>query len=395
MGEKEQILLNALQLHFKEAVDLSLSLSDHPETAYKEYDSSKRIAQLLQKNGFQVTYPFAGYDTAFCGVLDNGEGPDVAFLVEYDALPGIGHGCGHNLHGALSVLAGLAFTELKDSFKGKLYIIGTPAEEENGAKIGMAEQGIFDSMSLAVMMHSWPGKYSLPNMDVLSLACYVIDFHGQSAHSVSSPWFAKSALAAGRKFLDLIDARRECFTPDIHVNSVILDGGTAPNIIPDFCRIRTEFRTASLKKLKEMDEAVKKCAQAAAMALDCTVTFKPGLDNFFDMVRVPVLENSVSELFRTYKKLPGPVLAPTGSSDMGNISYRCPSIQPLLSITEENMALHTTEFRNAARTEYAHESMLQGAAVLVDLALRIYNEPGYLESVKASWETALNQKKDL
>ena len=390
--EKGQVL-QALEKHYHKAAALSLDLSDHPELPYEEYESSRKIAEILKEAGFQVTYPYAGYDTAFCGYLDNGQGPSAALLVEYDALPGIGHGCGHNLLGALSVLSGLGLMELKDSFKGKLYVIGTPAEEENGAKIGMAEQGIFDGMSLAAMMHSTAGGLSVPDMDELSLRCYVVDFHGKTAHAVGAPWEGKSALAAGRKFLDLIDARRECFTPDVHVNSVILDGGKAPNIIPDFCQIRMEFRTDSMKKLEVMDEAIRKCANAAAMALDCTVTLTPGLSDFFDMVRTVPLENTVAQLLEKYGEKVGPIEAPSGSSDVGNVSYRCPAIQPLIAVTEETMALHTAEFRNACRTEAAHQAMLSGAAVLTELFLKIYNEPEFCEKVKESWEAALSRKK--
>lgn len=388
---KQQIRSAVLQ-HLPEAQALSDSLAKQPEISYEEYESSRKFAELLAQAGFDVTYPYAGYDTAFCACLDNGEGPGVAILAEYDALPEIGHACGHNLHGALSALTGMALMDLKDCFKGKLYIIGTPAEEENGAKIGMASQGIFDDLSLAVMMHSWAGGRSLPNMDVLSLRCYVAEFHGETAHAVAAPWCGKSALAAARKFLDLIDARRECFTPDIHVNAVILDGGKAPNIIPDYAKIRMEFRTSSLARLEEVDEMIKKCANAAAMALDCTVSLSFGLSDFYDMVRVPALETSVADYLEEFGKAVGAVQPATGSSDMGNVSYHCPSIQPLLSITDENLALHTPAFRDATQKPPAYEALADGAGVLCALILETFRNPDFRGRVYRDWKQELKNK---
>lgn len=383
----------SVEKHLEDAWHLSAQLREQPELPYEEYESSKKMVQVLKNAGFDVTYPFAGYDTAYSAVLDCGEGPSVAVLAEYDALPDIGHGCGHNLHGALSVLTGLALSDMKDSFRGKLYVIGTPAEEEDGAKIGMARQGIFDDMSLAMMMHSWGGGISLPDMDVLSLRCYVVEFHGESAHAVAAPWCGKSALAAGRKFLDLIDARRECFTPDIRVNAVILDGGKAPNIIPDYTKLRMEFRTGSMARLEEADAMIRKCAQAAAMALDCTVTLSSGLSDFADMVLNPVLEHEVRLLLEEAGHTVGSVAPATGSSDMGNVSYRCPSIQPLLSITDDALALHTAAFRDATGKAQAKEALKQGACVLAALALKTFNDESFRESVHTAFLAALEAKK--
>ena len=160
--ESLSYIQEAVKKHEKEAAALSDHLAANPEVAYEEFNSSRAMADLLKQAGFQVTYPFAGYDTAFCGVLDNGDGPSVAILTEYDALPGIGHGCGHNLHGSLSILTGLTLMELKEHFRGKVYVVGTPAEEASGAKITMASDGIFDEMDLAVMMHSGPGGVCMP-----------------------------------------------------------------------------------------------------------------------------------------------------------------------------------------------------------------------------------------
>lgn len=384
---------SAVEAHLDRAWKLSGDLRDHPELPYEEFESSRIMTEMLKEAGFKVTYPFAGYDTAFCAELDQGEGPSVAILAEYDALPEIGHGCGHNLHGSLSILTGLALMDLKDSFKGKVSIIGTPAEEEDGAKIGMAKQGIFDDMSLAVMMHSFAGGESMPDMDVLSLRCYVVEFFGETAHAVACPWQGKSALAAGRKFLDLIDARRECFTPDIHVNAVILDGGKAPNIIPDYTKIRMEFRTSSMVRLESVDTMVKKCADAAAMALDCKVTLSSGLSDFADMVLNSVLESEVTSLLTQVGQKVGSVIPPTGSSDVGNVSYRCPAIQPLISITDEMLALHTAAFRDATAAPAAKTALAQGASVLTALALKTLNDDTFREEVYSTYLAALEQKK--
>ena len=185
-----------------------------PVTIPVEIEGSITLKNALTEAGFTIQSGLAGIPTAFSGSYGSGK-PVIGFLGEFDALSGLsqeagitekkpiaeggnGHGCGHNLHGALSVLSGLGLMELKDSFKGKLYVIGTPAEEENGAKIGMAQQGIFDDMALAAMMHSTSGGLSVPDMDELSLRCYVVDFHGKTAHAVGAPWEGRSALAAGK-----------------------------------------------------------------------------------------------------------------------------------------------------------------------------------------------------
>lgn len=370
----------AVKRHLDQAKQLSRYLRENPEVSDQEFESSRKIVKILQEAGFAVTYPYAGYATAFHALFDNGEGPEVAVLTEYDALPEIGHGCGHNLHGALSVLTGLALKDLKDSFKGKLHVIGTPAEEENGAKIGMAAQGIFDPMSLAIMMHSWSGGKSRADMDALSLRCYTVEFYGKTAHAVSAPWEGRSALAAARKFLDLIDARRECFTPDIHVNSIVVDGGRAPNIIPDHTKLRMEFRTSTIKKLEQVDEMVRKCADGAALALDCSVKFTTVFE-FADMVRNITLEDEAIRQFEALGMMTAPVEAASGSSDVGNVSYHCPSIQPLIAITDDNYALHTTEFRDATALPQAEQAMENGACILASMALKVFNDKEFRERV--------------
>lgn len=378
-------LIRAVEKHHSLAVELSDDLYAHPELPDHEFRSSEKIVELLKNAGYEVEYPYLDYPTGFRAVLDNGEGPSVAILVEYDALPGLGHACGHNVHGSMSVLAALALMDIRDKFKGRLYVFGTPAEEENGAKVGMAERGAFDNFALAIMIHSWSGGVSRPNMDVLSLKCYLVEFKGLAAHAAGGPWEGHSALAAARKFLDLIDARRECFTPDIRVNGVITDGGKYPNILPDRAEVRLEFRTDSIAKLKLMDEMIQKCANGAAMALDCEVNFTEGFDSFADMVRVPVLERAVTELMDEMNLTCGETLAPTGSSDVGNVSYHCPTVQPLLAICDAPYALHTVEFRDETINPAAHDAISSGSKLIASLVLRTFTDVEFRQTVYDSY----------
>lgn len=393
MSENINLMVHrAAERHFEIARNLSDSLWAAPELSGAEYESSKAIAEILRRAGYDVEYPYLGFDTAFNAVLGGGAGPKAAILVEYDALPEIGHACGHNLHGALSVLTGLILAELKDSFQGSVYVVGTPAEEDDGAKIGMSEKGIFDGMALAAMMHSSSGGVSQPDMDALSLRCYRVEFKGRTAHSAAAPWEGRSALTAARKFMDLIDARRECFTPDIRVSGIITDGGKATNIIPDRAEIRVEFRTASMKKLELLDAAILKCAKGSAMAFDCEVSWEKAVSDFADMVRVPLLESEAARLMAEKGLRVGEVSPPIGSTDVGNVSYRCPSIQPLLSITEEPLALHTVKFADATKKAPAYSAMQVGAETLALLVLRVMNDESFRTAVQSEFASCRSAK---
>jgi amidohydrolase len=394
MEEKDvsRCVREAVEKHAQAAKALSDDLGDHPEISAGEFESSKKIVAILEKAGYKVEFPYCGMETAFRAVLDRGSGPSVALMVEYDALPVVGHGCGHNLHGSLSVLSALALMDQGDLFTGKLYIVGTPNEEVDGGKISMAEKGAFDGLALATMMHSTSRGLCQADMDALSLRSYTMEFFGRSAHAVAAPWAGRSALAAARKFLDLIDARRECFTPDIHVNAIITDGGRAVNVIPEHAVIRIEFRTASMAALASVDDMIMKCAKGAALALDCEVKWTQNHDDFADMVRIKTLEDEVEGLFTSRGAKMEPVSPPIGSTDVGNVSYRCPTVQPLIAITGENLALHTREFAAATKTPSAFEAMKTGAEILAVLALKVFRDSEFRNKIQQEFKESLEKK---
>ena len=393
----KELIKSAVKANAAAAKALSDDIFAHPEIAEKEYETSRKLVEMLKSHGFEVEYPFMerklGYGTAFRALLDCGEGPSAAILVEYDALPGLGHACGHNLHGCMAVLAGIALAELKSRFSGKLYVIGTPAEEDIGAKVMMSSAGVFDDMAVAIMIHCSSGIGSQAAMDLFSLRCIDVEFFGKTAHAAESPWKGQNALTAARKFMDLLDARRQCFTPDVRLSSIVTSGGMASNIIPEYAKLRTEFRTMSMGSLEQLDDAVKKCAQAAALALDCQYKITCDTPDFYDMVRVKSLENAVCDLFIETDEPIVEVSTPSGSSDMGNVSYRCPAVQPMLSISDEKLALHTAEFAQATLGEKAASALEKGAYIMAALALRALTDEVFRNEIAEDFKKSVAAKK--
>lgn len=389
--ELHDILTQAVAAGAAEAEGLVRYMYEHPEIAKEEKLSSQAIVKILRDNGFTVTYPFMeaelGYDTAFLAVLENGEGPKATILTEYDALPEIGHGCGHNTNAAMSVLAGTALMRLKDHWKGTLYLVGTPAEEAEGAKMQMAESGVFDGMDIAIMIHAGSAGVSYVDMEALSLRSYTVSFSGQTAHAAASPWSGRNALTAARKFLDLLDSRRDSFHPFAIASSIILEGGQAPNVVPDHATIRLELRADSMEHLEEMDRITRNCAKGAAIALDCTESFTKDFMDFYDMVRVPALEEKIGALLVREGETLAPIVG-SGSSDVGNVSYHCPTIQPMLCITKENCAAHTVALRDATVTDFGLSQMRKGAGVISETILDIFNHPEFREQVRKDFEEA-------
>jgi len=386
MLENIDLVRQTVEKHKPIAVKLSDELAAAPELSGEEYEASRKIAGILKKAGFAVEYPFDGLETAFKATLDNGEGPSVALMVEYDALPGIGHGCGHNLHGAMSVLAGLALADLKKIFSGKLYVIGTPDEEKKGSKIKMASDGVFDGMDIAIMIHC-SSEISVPAKAFLSLMDCNYTFTGQTAHASAAPWKGRNALTAARKFLDLLDARRESYTPDMRVSSIIVDGGETPNVIPETAVVKVEFRAQTAAGLKRVEDIVLKCAKGASIALDCKMNWEYDFPiAYFDLLPNDTVENAVRGIFDDLGISYKTGLPPTGSSDVGNVSYRCPVSHPALAIADEPLIGHTVEFAAATQKPRAYERLATGARALAHLALRTWNDADFRNSMRSEFE---------
>lgn len=367
------------------AVQLNDWLADHPELSGQEYESSKRIAQLLEREGFRVELPFAGYDTAFKAVKGaGGHSRKIALLAEYDALPGVGHACGHCTSGSISVLAGIALAPLQELLDADIHIIGTPMEETDGAKCKMTEDGVFDGCDMAIMIHMM--NHNCVDMKFLAMDAYRYRFRGQSAHAAAEPWKGRNALNGAQLMLHAVDMLRQHVTPDVRMHAVYTNGGLAPNVVPDTAELEIYLRAAHRDVLDSVAARVDKCAEGAAVATETTWE-KWAVQRPYDNIKRN--ETGVEQLGEIYAEfgLKTRVNEPSGSSDIGNVSMVCPTFHPTLKIAEENVAIHSPEFAAAVKSEAAHEAIALGAKILALQVIRIFTDEEKTRRLREDFES--------
>lgn len=362
--------------------ELSLDLHAHPELAMREHRSAGVLREWLAAEGFAVRAPVAGLDTAFVAEAGSG-GPVIAYLLEYDALPDIGHGCGHNLIAA----GGLgAATALLRAFKGTglpgtLRVIGTPGEEGRGGKVIELDAGIFDDVDAALMFH--PGSTTTMVRHATATQPMTVRFHGKSAHAAGSPTEGRSALAAMIQLFTSVDAMRQ-FLPDLsRVHGVITDGGKAANVIPAYAEGEFQVRAITTGQTLEHVDRFVACAEAAAKATGTTVEIERH-PLYAERKNNRVMAGRVGlYLERQGTEVREPVLrGGTGSSDIGNVSLKLPTIHPYLRITDRAVPGHSPELAEAAATPFAQEAMLAMATALAKTGADLFLEPGMLDAAK-------------
>lgn len=363
----------------------------NPEIGNQEFFASRALSLLLGSAGFQLQHNIAGHETGFIAGKSSGkQGPTIAFLAEYDALPGLGHACGHNLIGTISVAAAIALSETIEEIGGEIVVFGTPAEEggPNGsAKASYVKAGLFNNIDAALMIHP-SGKTATTSP---SLAVDPLDFHfyGKSAHAAASPEEGINALDAVIQLYNGINALRQQLPSDVKIHGVITEGGKAPNIIPDYASARFFIRAATRKRCVEITEKVRNIEQGAALATGTTVKinqFQNEIDELlvtktFNEVVAEELENLGEDVNR--KERLG-----IGSTDAGNVSQVVPTVHPYIKIGPDNLVAHTNEFREAARSELGDKALVTSAKVLAYVAYRLITEEGMLDQIKEEFRGA-------
>lgn len=381
---KKHAYLN-IESYKKLCNDLNDYLADNPEVSGEEFESSRKIVEILRGQGYQVEFPFAGYETAFKATYgDKKHSRKIAIMTEYDALPGIGHACGHCISAAISILTGLSLKEMQEDLDVDIDIIGTPIEETDGAKCTMVKKGVFDQYDMALMVHLYGENLLAPRLQALD--SYIYKFYGKSAHAAAAPWEGQNALNGVQLMFHATDMLRQHVKPDVRMHGVVRDGGLAPNIVPETASAEFYIRSMSREYLNDLMKKIDDCARGAAVATQTTfekITTAESYDNLKEN------HTGMSVLAEIYDEL-GLELGDTekvfGSSDAGNVSMVCPTFHPILQIVDPTVAIHTREFADAVKSPRAYEAIIKGSKILILQILKIFTDRDKFEAMKSDFE---------
>ena len=359
----KELLFNEGQ-NLKEVLcEISEYIYHNPELGNQEFKSSEKLISFLEEHNFIVEREFLGLKTAFRAVYDsNKPGLTVGYLCEYDALPEIGHGCGHNMIGTMSAGAGVILSKILDQVGGRVIVYGTPAEETDGAKVIFAEQGVFEALDAAMMLH--PSDKTCASGT--STAIYPLQFRykGKTAHAASCPQDGINALNSVIQLFNGIDALRQHVTSDVRMHGIITNGGVAANIVPDEAVAQFYFRAARKETVMELVEKVKNIAQGAALMTGATLEMER-FELPYDDLRT---HENLSEAFNENLRILGiediEENEDFGSSDIGNVSHIVPTIHPNIGISNCRVIGHSREMADATISELGHERLLIGTLAL-------------------------------
>lgn len=364
-----------------ELVELANKLHNNPETKFVEYKASKWLREAAERGGFEAQQPVGELDTAFKATFHGEAGPTIAFLSEYDALPGLGHACGHNLIGTASLGAAIGMVKGLDSIPGTIQLIGTPGEEGGGGKVILADAGVFDGVDVAMMFH--PSGQTVLYKYALARRKLKIEFFGKAAHSAGCPEKGRNALEATLLTFASINSLRQHMISSSRIHGIITDGGKAPNIVPDYSASLFYVRAMDDNYCDDLLERVEDCAQSAAIATGTEVqmemqgAYKTLITN---MTLAETFKQNLEQLGWQFDNVPPD--QSIGSTDMANVSHVVPAIHPYLSIGPEDLAGHSTEFAAAAASDKGHQAMITAAKAMAMTAVDILFRPSLLAKIR-------------
>lgn len=368
-----------------ELEQVSRDIYANPEIAYEEHKAVGWLTELLKRHGFSVEVGVASTPTAFVATRRQGDGPAIAFLSEYDALRGLGHGCGHNLIATASVGAGIALADLLERHPGRVLVIGTPAEEGGGGKIRLIRGGIFQEVDAAMMFH--PDTRTQVLHWALAVTHMHFEFTGRAAHASGDPEKGINALDAFVMAYNGISVFRQQLREGARLHGFLKEGGTAPNIIPE--RTSGEFlvRARDTAYMEELVQKVKNIFQAAALATGCSVKLSFEEEPYTDLRNNMVLAGLFEENLRRVgvHSVEGAPWENAGSTDMGNVSHVVPALHPTLGIAPADVPGHSQQFLEASGSLRGYQAMVDAAKALAMTGADLLADPGLVEKARAEF----------
>ena len=354
-------------------ISISHEIHAHPELNFQENLAHEILTQYIADSKLKVDRGAFELDTAFDVSVRGGNGPTVAVICEYDALPGIGHACGHNIIAAAGLGAGVALSALAELCGGNLRLMGTPAEEGGGGKVEMARKGAFKNIDAAMMIH--PSDQDLARMNAIAIQQLFVRFEGLAAHAAVSPDRGKNALDAAVLGYMNVAAMRQHIRPTERVHGIFTKAGEKPNIVPREAEMDWYVRSDTIESLQPLKARIAKCLEAGAMAADCTISFDWQKNTYADLVdNLPLLTSYVQNSAQMGRALTTDLLPGTGggSTDMGNLSYLVPSIHPMLQVAPRGVSLHSAQFAEFTASKDADKAVLDGAKIMAMTAIDVW-----------------------
>lgn len=365
-------------------VHVSHQIHAHPELNYQEVFAHDLLTEVLEDRGLAPVRGAYGVATAF-EARAGSEGPEVAVLLEYDALPGIGHACGHNVIAAAGLGAGLAAAAIARQAGGRVRIMGTPAEEGGGGKVLMARQGAFAGLTAALMVH--PADADLLRMDAIAVQAVLVDYEGKEAHAAAAPWEGRNALDAAVLGYVNVAALRQHIRPTERVHGVITRGGDKANIVPRAAQSHWMVRSDTIETLQPLKQRVLACLEGAASACGCTMTTQWDGHSYADMRDSgPIARAYAENAARTGRTVQDPAAIGhrvVGSTDMGNVSYLTPSIHPMIQVAPAGVPIHTAEFAHHAASASGDRAVLDGARAMAMTVVDLWCDAALRDAAQA------------
>lgn len=397
-GDQLDNTTDAIDASRRELRDISLDIHAHPELNYQEHFAAQLLSDTLERHGFAVERGIGGVETAFCGALQggSGDGPTVAILAEYDALPGVGHGCGHNLIATAAVGAGLGIQANLGILPGRVVVLGTPAEEGGGGKIRLLEAGVFQDVDVVLSSHPSSNRTFVP-MDIplneswsLAMVGYRYAYHGKAAHAAAMPEAGINALNAVIHLFTGIDALRQHLREDVRIHGIISDGGKAPNVVPDFAAANFMLRCRDREYLSDVVvDKVRQVAEGAALITGARLEvspFYPFYENVLpNSVLAEAIRDNASRVNLRIDELVSGRRGSGASTDFGNVSQVIPAFEMRYAVSEDPVASHSTEMCKVAASELAFSQAILVAKVLALTAGDLLTNPGLLEKTQADF----------